>query len=118
MEDLSYQELVEAAADIAEEAGKVALSYFRKSILIEMKENLTPVTIADKKTEEKIRAELTAAFPGFGIMGEEFGEESPNAEFVWTVDPIDGTSSFIRGIPLFGTLLGLLHKGEPVGGVM
>lgn len=114
----SYQELIEAAADIAEEASKIALSYFRKNLLIETKDNMTPVTIADKKTEEAIRAELTKAFPGFGILGEEFGEEAIDAELVWTVDPIDGTLSFIRGIPLFGTLLGLLSDGEPVGGVM
>ncbi len=96
----------------------MALSYFRKAILIEIKENLTPVTIADKKTEEFMRSELTAAFPGFGILGEEFGEESVQNEFVWTIDPIDGTRSFIRGIPLFGTLLGLLHNGKPILGVM
>ena len=115
---ISYQELIDVAADIAEEASKIALSYFRKSILIEMKENMTPVTIADKKTEEAIRAELASAFPGFGIQGEEFGEEDMHEDLVWTIDPIDGTLSFIRGIPLFGTLIGLLDKGEPVGGVM
>ena len=116
MEDL--EDLLEEAADIAERASKVALSYFRQALLIEMKENHTPVTIADKKTEEMIRTELGKSFPGHGILGEEFGEESMNAEFVWTVDPIDGTRSFIRGIPLWGTLLGLLQNGEPVVGVM
>jgi histidinol phosphatase-like enzyme (inositol monophosphatase family) len=114
----NYTELLEEASSIVERAGKLALSYFRQPILIEMKENHTPVTIADKKTEELIRELLGKSFPSFGIVGEEFGEHAADAEYVWTVDPIDGTRSFIRGIPLFGTLLGLLHRGEPVLGVM
>lgn len=113
----NYEEFIEAAIPIVEDASKIALSYFRQAILIETKDNMTPVTIADKKTEETMRRDLLQAFPGFGIIGEEFGEEDQDAELVWTVDPIDGTLSFIRGIPLFGTLVGLLHKGEPVGGI-
>ena len=116
MNDL--KEILDAATDIAERASKIALSYFRQAILIEMKENMTPVTIADKKTEEMMRQELSLAFPGFGICGEEFGEERTDQDLVWTVDPIDGTRSFIKGIPLFGTLLGLLKKGEPIAGIM
>ncbi len=115
---LELSKILDTAIQIAEQGGHMALSYFRKAILIEIKENLTPVTVADKKTEEFMRAELLAAFPGFGILGEEFGEESVQNEFVWTIDPIDGTRSFIRGIPLWGTLLGLLHNGEPILGVM
>src|ERR1700744_1436846 len=107
---LDYEYLLEEAADIAERASKIALSYFRQALLIEMKENHTPVTIADKKTEEWIRGELSKAFPDHGILGEEFGEEASASEFLWTIDPIDGTRSFVRGIPLFGTLLGLLHR--------
>jgi len=113
-----YSELLERAIDISERASKIALSYFRHKVLIEMKENHTPVTIADKKTEEMIRRELEQSFPGHGILGEEFGHAANESEFLWTVDPIDGTRSFIRGIPLFGTLVGLLHRGEPVVGVM
>lgn len=115
---LDLEEILDEAADIAERASSIALSYFRQALLIEMKDNHTPVTIADKKTEEMIRSELQKRFPGHGIIGEEFGEESSDAEYVWTIDPIDGTRSFIRGIPLFGTLLGLMRKGEPVVGVM
>lgn len=110
--------LLNAAADIAERASRIPLHHFRQAILIEMKENGTPVTIADKKTEEYIRKELQTAFPGFGILGEEFGQEGSDKEYVWTIDPIDGTRSFIRGIPLFGTLLGLLENGEPLAGIM
>ncbi len=113
-----YSEILEQGYDIATRASKLALSYFRQPILIEMKENRTPVTIADKKTEEMIREELTQAFPTHGILGEEFGHESKKSEYLWTVDPIDGTLSFVRGIPLFGTLMALLKNGEPVVGIM
>lgn len=116
MSDL--RSVLDEAIDITERASDIALSHFRKSLLIEMKANHTPVTVADKKTEEMIRKEISRRFPSHGILGEEFGTESGNAEYVWTVDPIDGTRSFIRGIPLFGTLLGLLRKGEPILGVM
>lgn len=115
---MNLEDILDAAVDIAEEASTISLSYFRQPILIETKENHTPVTVADKKTEEFIRSELIKAFPGFGILGEEFGEESPNAQYVWTVDPIDGTRSFIKGIPLFGTLIGLLEDQEPIAGIM
>ncbi len=113
-----YRSVLDEAVDIAQRASHIALSHFRSALLIEMKENQTPVTVADKKTEEMIRKEINRRFPSHGIYGEEFGIETPNAEYVWTVDPIDGTRSFIRGIPLFGTLLGLLHRGEPVVGIM
>lgn len=116
MNDL--EEILDIATDIAEKAAQLAFSYFRQPILIEMKANQTPVTVADKKTEEFIRKSLLEAFPGFGILGEELGEESTHNQYVWTVDPIDGTRSFVRGIPLFGTLIGLLDKGEPIGGIM
>lgn len=113
-----YESLLQDAIDIAERASAIALSYFRQAILIEMKENQTPVTIADKKTEEMIRAELEKKFPTHGILGEEFGHAPRQSDFTWTIDPIDGTRSFIRGIPLFGTLLGVLERGKPVVGVM
>lgn len=112
-----YEEALEEAAGIAESCSRIALSYFRQALLIESKADASPVTIADKKTEEAIRSELSRAFPDHGMVGEEFGEEGMDREYIWTIDPIDGTRSFIRGIPLFGTLLGLLHKGEPVVGI-
>lgn len=114
----AYSRILEEAVRIAESAAEVAKSYFRGALLIETKADGSPVTVADKKTEEYIRAELTKSFPGYGILGEEFGKESVDAEFVWTIDPIDGTRSFVRGVPLFGTLLGLMHRKEVVIGVM
>ena len=112
------EDILDEAIDIAEEASEIALSYFRQPLLIETKSNNTPVTVADKKTEEHMRKLLQQSFPGFGILGEELGEESAGAQFVWTIDPIDGTRSFVRGIPLWGTLLGLLEYGKPIAGVM
>ncbi|MFM8314966.1 MAG: inositol monophosphatase family protein, partial [Deltaproteobacteria bacterium] len=112
------ESILNRATDIAESASEIALSYFRQAILIEMKDNMTPVTVADKKTEENIRRELALSFTGFGICGEEFGDEGREQELVWTVDPIDGTKSFIKGIPLFGTLIGLLQHGTPIAGIM
>jgi len=114
----AYSDLVQDVVNITETASRVALQYFRQPLLIEMKDNMTPVTVADKKTEEYIRGELERKFPDFGILGEEFGEVTKKSDLVWTIDPIDGTRSFIRGIPLFGTLVGLLNKGKPILGVM
>jgi histidinol-phosphatase len=115
---MDFTPLLEEAADIAEEAAEIAHSYFRQALLIELKENHTPVTIADKKAEEYIRNRIAQRFPSHGMMGEEFGNESAERDFVWTIDPIDGTRSFVRGIPLYGTLLGLMFRGEPILGVM
>lgn len=112
------EDILEEAVSIVEDAAEIAMQSFRQAIVIETKPDGSPVTAADKKTEERMRTELQKAFPDHGILGEEFGESSPNAEFVWTIDPIDGTRSFITGIPLFGTLLGLLHRGEPIVGVI
>jgi histidinol-phosphatase len=105
---LSYMETSEAEI----------LKWFRKDISVEEKTDLSPVTIADKNAEEILRAKITKDFPGHGIIGEEFGEENSNAEWVWTIDPIDGTRSFIRGLPLFASLIALLHRGEPVIGII
>ena len=112
-----YADILEEATDIAERGARIALSYFRQALLIESKADGSPVTVADKKTEEAIRLDLAKAFPDHGIVGEEFGHEASDRRFVWTIDPIDGTRSFIHGIPLFGTLISLLEDGEPVVGV-
>lgn len=118
MDSDELEEVLDEVSDIVDEASQIAHSYFRQTILIENKADNTPVTIADKKTEEAIRNALMKAFPDHGIIGEEFGNHKEDQDYVWTVDPIDGTRSFIRGIPLFGTLVGLMHKREPVLGIM
>ena len=88
------------------------------SIQIDAKADDSPVTIADKEAEARMRELINKEFPDHGILGEEHGNENLDAEFVWILDPIDGTKSFITGVPLFTTLIGLLHKGQPVLGAI
>jgi len=102
--------LVHELADIS---GRIALQHFRTSVAVDQKSDASPVTIADRDAEAAMRAHIAHAFPDHGIIGEEFGRERDNAEWVWTLDPIDGTVSFINGVPLFGTLIALLHQGKP-----
>lgn len=116
--DLSYLDLARQAAAITERAARLTLSYFRTPLDVAIKADRSPVTSADRRAEEAMRKDLRRAFPDWGILGEEMGLEERGSEYLWTVDPLDGTRSFIRGVPLFGTLLGLLHRGEPVLGVM
>lgn len=106
------------AEDVAVEAGKVTLKYFQKGIEIDKKEDGTPVTIADRKAEEYIRARIVAEFPSHSILGEEEGESPGKSTYRWIIDPIDGTQSFIRGIPLYTVLLALEYEGEPQVGVI
>lgn len=106
-----------ALRDILLAAREVPLGFFRQKLDVEAKADQSPVTRADRQTEERIRAEIAARFPDHGIYGEEFGG-AREAEFLWVIDPIDGTKSFISGQPLWGMLLGLLHDGKPlVGGI-
>src|SRR5262245_37923896 len=85
---------------------------------VEVKEDQTLVNRADREAEAAMRALIRKTYPHHGILGEEFGPENASAEFVWTLDPIDGTISFARGCPLFGTLIGLLHADRPVLGAI
>lgn len=94
------------------------LKWFRADFKVELKEDQSPVTIADKNTEEILRNHISKNFPDHGIIGEEFGSETDHGEWVWTVDPIDGTRSFIRGLPFYSILISLLHHGEPVIGIV
>ena len=111
-------EFVALAHALADAAGAVARRYFRQPITIDQKPDLTPVTIADREAEAAMRDLIAARFPGHGIIGEEHGRVRDDAEFVWVLDPIDGTKNFISGIPLFGTLIGLAQRGRPVLGVI
>jgi histidinol phosphatase-like enzyme (inositol monophosphatase family) len=77
-----------------------------------------PVTLADKAAEKAIRTIIKARYPDHGILGEEFGEDNVGAEYCWIIDPIDGTRSFISGLPVWGTLIGLYHNGRPIAGIM
>src|SRR5471030_1760028 len=106
------------AERLADAAGAVIRPYFRQKIAIDDKADASPVTIADREAEQAMRALIAAQFPADGIFGEEFGTERADAEFVWVLDPIDGTKSFISGVPLWGTLIALLHRGQPVLGAI
>ncbi|WP_022729448.1 histidinol-phosphatase [Fodinicurvata sediminis] len=112
------QNLVDFAEELAGLAAAVARSHFRTSVSVDTKADESPVTIADRNAEEKMRAAISARFPGHGVFGEEFGAENPDAEYLWVLDPIDGTKAFITGNPLFGTLVSLLHRGQPILGII
>ncbi|MSO70921.1 MAG: histidinol-phosphatase [Alphaproteobacteria bacterium] len=103
---------------LAEISGSIARRYFRSALAVIDKPDATPVTIADREAETAMRAEIARAYPQHGIVGEEHGSERPDAEFVWYLDPIDGTKSFIAGVPLFGTLIGLAREGRPYLGII
>src|SRR5215510_15955759 len=103
--------MLEAVAELATLAGGVALSYFGKSPKVEQKADGSPVTIADRSAEDAAREWIERRFPSDGIMGEEKGHVRPDAARRWYIDPIDGTKSFVRGVPLWGTLIAVA-EGE------
>ena len=106
---------------LATTSGETILPFFRTSLSIDNKatsHDFDPVTEADRAAEAVMRRLIKANFPQHGIVGEEFGNEREDAEYVWVLDPIDGTKSFIAGFPIWGTLIALLHRGTPVFGMM
>jgi inositol-phosphate phosphatase / L-galactose 1-phosphate phosphatase / histidinol-phosphatase len=110
--------LVDLAGRLADAAGAVVRRYFRTPLAVDDKADLSPVTVADREAEAAVRALLAAEQPGHGVIGEEHAPTNEGADYVWVVDPIDGTKSFITGRPLFGTLIALLHRGRPILGVI
>lgn len=103
--------------ELARASGDFIRPYFlNPALAVETKADATPVTVADRGAEELLRQRIAQKFPAHGIIGEELGSDRPAAEFVWVLDPIDGTKSFITGVPLWGTLIALLHRGQPVLG--
>src|SRR3954469_13986896 len=110
---------LEFAVEIARQAGELTLQYFRRSDLaVERKADQSPVTIADRSAEELLRKRIRERFGDDSIIGEELGEQVGGSAFQWVLDPIDGTKSFIHGVPLYTTLVAVLHNGEPVIGVI
>lgn len=112
------EEFITLARSMVEAAREITLANFRTNLGHEVKADRTPVTIADRKTEARLREMIEAAFPNHGIIGEEYGAERKDASHVWVLDPIDGTKKFMTGNPLFGTLISLLRDGEPILGVI
>src|ERR1700748_493098 len=111
-------DLVALANRLADAARRIAARYFRTPVTVDDKSDLSPVTIADREAETAMRALLAKHVPAHGVFGEEHGAERTDAEYVWVLDPIDGTKAFITGLPIFGTLIALLHRGVPVLGII
>lgn len=109
--------LLESARHFAIEAGEVTLRHFGGVVEGDHKADGTPVTVADREAETRLRSLIAERFPGHGVLGEEFGETLPDAPIRWILDPIDGTLSFSRGVPLYGVLIGIEMEGRPVVGV-
>lgn len=115
-----FQALLATAHALADRAGAVILPHFRTSQAIDHKggDLFDPVTAADRDAESAIREGLAETFPAHGIIGEEFGTREGETDYCWVIDPIDGTRSFILGLPLWGTLIGLTRSGLPLLGLM
>lgn len=112
------QARLQFALDVAKQASEFILSYYQSSSLaVERKRDTSPVTEADRGAEQLIREQIAREFPGDGVLGEEHGETVGTNAFRWILDPVDGTKSFIHGVPLFGTLIGLEYEKECVLGV-
>ncbi len=109
---------VALAERLADAAGAIIRTHFRTPVAVEHKPDASPVTIADREAEAAMRELIERAYPDHGIRGEELGDIRVDAEFVWVLDPIDGTRSFITGKPLFGTLIALCGDGRPVLGLI
>jgi len=107
----------DVAIDAALQAGRLALSYFDNGIDVEWKGDNSPVTVADRNAEQVVRRVVAKAFPNDGFVGEEFGDQPGTSGYRWIIDPIDGTRSFVRGLPLWATLIGVEYQGEQVIGV-
>ena len=113
------QRRLQAAREMARRAGEVTLRYFRSPELeVEHKGDASPVTVADWESEQLLRRLIGREFPQDAVHGEEFGIQEGSSPFTWVLDPIDGTKSFIHGVPLYGTLIGLMYEGEPAAGVI
>ena len=116
--DSQLEEFTSFANLLADESAKISMQFFRKTFNSENKEDNTPVTIADKDSEKKIRELIVTTYPNHSIIGEEFEDTKLDSEFTWVIDPIDGTQSFIAGHKDFGTLIALLHNKKPILGII
>ncbi len=116
----SLTDLITCAHGLADASGKVILPHFRTALAIDNKarSGFDPVTIADTAAEKTIRSALAKQYPDHGIIGEEFGTSDGVSRYRWIIDPIDGTRAFMMGLPLWGTLIGVLDKETPVVGMM
>lgn len=116
--DATWRARYETALEAAHQAGRLALRYFDGEFRVEWKQDHSPVTVADREAEALLRKQLLGAFPGDGFLGEESGDVAGSSGFRWIIDPIDGTRNFVRGIPIWGTLIGLEYHAEQIAGVV
>jgi histidinol phosphatase-like enzyme (inositol monophosphatase family) len=114
----SLSELREFAAELAWQAGKLTLRYFQTGLTPDIKADQSPVTLADRESERLMRELIERRYPHHSILGEEEGETRPGASHRWILDPIDGTKSFVRGVPLYAVLVGLEREGAAVVGAV
>ena len=118
MPNPSLTDLLSVATDAAYAAGRRSLAYFNTAVAVEIKSDLSPVTRADREGEEIIRAHIARHFPDHSILGEEGGTQERASDYRWIIDPIDGTKTFIRGVPFYGVLIGVEIRDEPAVGVI
>src|SRR5262245_35834351 len=114
----NLREILDFAVSAAREAGDLTLRYFQTPFTVDTKTDNTPVTIADRGAEELLRNRITKTYPDHGILGEEFGETKGRTPARWILDPIDGTMSFISGVPLYSVLMGFEFEGRMLAGVV
>lgn len=118
MTHLNHNEFVPAMAEIAREAGALLMGYFQQHVKVEYKGDADLVTVADRTSEVLIRERIKARWPAHDILGEEQGLVDTGSEYRWFVDPLDGTTNFAHGFPVFCVSLGLQHKGRLIAGVV
>ncbi|MYE05801.1 MAG: histidinol-phosphatase [Chloroflexi bacterium] len=116
--ELMAEMYLQFAEELADAAGEAIRPRFRSELQVDRKGDGSPVTQADRAAETAIRELIADQFPLHGVIGEEYGNERADAEWVWVVDPIDGTGAFVSGLPTFGTLIALLHDGTPLLGLL
>jgi histidinol phosphatase-like enzyme (inositol monophosphatase family) len=116
---VEYSQRIQFSLELAQIASNVTLGFFRtKAYQVERKSDRSPVTAADKGAEQAVRQAISQSYPQDGLLGEEFGSVAGQNDFEWIIDPIDGTKSFISGVPLYSTLVGLTYRGQPLIGVI
>jgi histidinol phosphatase-like enzyme (inositol monophosphatase family) len=114
----SPKTFLEFALDAVWQAGRITLGYFQAGVSVDRKADNTPVTIADRQAEQRLRALIKQYWPEHGIVGEEFGRTTTDSQYTWLIDPIDGTKSFVSGVPLYANLLALLDGDRALLGII
>lgn len=115
---MSAAQFVEHANHLADISRAIIRNEISQPRVVTVKSDATPVTLTDQKVERALRAAITQTYPEHGIIGEEYGDLNPDSDYVWVLDPIDGTKAFVAGLPTFGTLIALTWQGSPILGVM